>query len=102
MPGYRMAAGHRCIVIRSLDDDDSQEAGTVHAVDADQLDVGGRRTAGDPGHGTGRILTEDVHRLGDRGDDVGGLEDDDVGVGHERDRASTLVGLSVENDGAGV
>ncbi len=56
---------------------------------------------GDPGHGTGRILAEDVHRLGDRGDDVGGLEDDDVGVGHKRDRASPLVGLTVENDGAG-
>ena len=90
MPGCREAAGHTYVVIRSLDDDDSQEAGAVHAVDADQLDVGGRRTAGDPGHGTGRVLSEDVHRLGDRGHDVGGLEDDDVGVGHERDRAATV------------
>ena len=60
VPGYRMAAGHTYVVIRSLDDDDSQEAGAVHAVDADQLDVGGRRAAGDPGHRTGRVLSEDV------------------------------------------
>ena len=72
----------------------------MHAVDTDQLDVGGRRATGDPGHGTGWVLTEDVHRLGDRGDDVGGLEDDDVGVGHERDRAATLVGLTVEDGDA--
>ena len=90
VPGYRMVAGHYYVVISSLDDDDSQEAGAMHAVDADQLDVGGCRAAGDPGHRTGRVLAEDVHRLGDRGYDVGGLEDDDVGVGHERDRAATV------------
>ena len=84
------AAGHTCVVIRSLDDDDSQEAGAVHAVDADQLDVGGRRAAGDPGHRAGGVLAEDLDGLGHRGDDVGGLEDDDVGVGYERDRAATV------------
>ena len=73
----------------------------MHAVDADQLDVGGRRAAGDPGHRAGGVLAEDLDGLGHRGDDVGGLEDDDVGVGHQRDRAAALAGLTVEDACAG-
>ena len=90
MPGCCEAAGHSCVVIRLLDDDDSQEARAVHAVDADKLDVGGRRAAGEPGHRTGRVLAEDLDGLRHRGNNVGGAQDDDVGVGHERDRAATV------------
>ena len=82
VPGCREAAGHTYVVIRSLDDDDSQEAGAVHAVDADQFDIGGRRTAGEPGHRTGWVLAEDLDGLGHRGNDVRGAQDDDVSVGN--------------------
>ena len=82
MPGRHVAAGHSCVVIRSLDDDDSQETGAMHAVDADQLDIGGRRTASEPGHRTGRVLAENIDGLRHRGDDVGGAQDDNVRVGH--------------------
>ena len=44
-----------------------------------------------------KVLAQDVHGLGNGGHDRLALQDDDVGVGHQRDRAAPLVGLAVED-----
>src|SRR5262245_43956532 len=81
-------------------DEDVQVAGAVHAFDADQLDVAGGRGAGDQRVRAGGV--EPGKRAGDVGFDLAGLDDDQVKVGHQGERAAPLTGAVVEDDGAGL
>ena len=81
-----------------MSDDDPQEAGTVDAVDSNQLDIRGRRTAGDPGRRASRILTQDINRLRNSRDDRGALQNHHMGVGNQGNRAAALIGFTVKNN----
>ena len=86
---------------RSLPDDDHvQVARTVHALDPVELDVAGGRRSADPGLRTLRV--EEGHGLGYVGDDLVLADHTDVAVRHEGDRATTLSGAVVEDDGSGL
>src|SRR3954449_11254704 len=74
-----MAAGG-CL----LDDDHVEQPRTVDALNALELDVRGRRGAGDEGDRPARI--QRFQRLGHRGDDLLGADEADMAVGHERER----------------
>ena len=76
-----------------------QDTGAVNAFDADQFDVAGSRGAGDEGVRTGRI--EPLERVGQVRGDLTGLDDDQVEVGHQGERAAALTGAMVQDDRAG-
>ena len=84
----------------SVGDDDGEVAWAVHAVDADQLDVAGGRGSRDPRHGTFRVLSEHVHRLGHRGHDRLAFQHAHVLVRDQGDGPASLVRLAVEHDRA--
>ena len=72
----------------------------VHALDPVELDVAGGAGSADPGQRAGRV--QHVERVGHVGDHLGRLDDADVAVGDEGDRATALTGAVVEDDRAGL
>jgi hypothetical protein len=72
----------------------------VDAFDPDELDVAGGRGAGDESVRAGRI--EPGERVGEIGRDLTGLDDDQVKVRHQGERAAALGGTVVQDDRAGL
>ena len=90
---------------RPLDDQHLERPGTMHSLDAAELDVGGGRRARDPGHrpspGVGRVVQKG-HGLGDEADDLVGTDYAEVIVGQERQHPPPLAGSAVEHDRPGL
>lgn len=76
----------------------------MDALDAVQLDVGGRRGAGDEGDRPPhrRELPDPLDRLRDKLDDLLLADHADVQVGHEAERTAALGGASGQHDRAGL
>jgi hypothetical protein len=73
----------------------------VDTFDALELDVAGGARAGDQREGAAGAVQR-ADRLGNARDDPCALDDTDVQVGHERERAAAGVLAAVEDDGAGL
>ena len=83
------------------DQNDVEDARAVNAFDASHLDVGGGGGAGDEGGGEGGGWLQACEGLGDGLDYVGGVDDAEVIVGHEGERAAALIG-ALQDDGTGL
>jgi hypothetical protein len=81
--------------------EDDEPARAVDALDPVELDVGRRRRAGDE-RDRPALAGDALDRLGDELDDLRRLDDADVEVGDERQRAPALLRRGGEDDRAGL
>src|SRR5215467_5772278 len=81
-------------------EDDFQSPRAVHALDAVEFDVAGRRRAADPGAGPAGFQA--LQGLRDDPDDLAGVQDAQVVVGDQAQRAAALARAAVQDNSPGL